>query len=120
MPLLLRGLNLPDNEIRAGVIDTLIAATDPDSKDNELVSEYASSLVTVMLKNAKAKDMPSPVRDEDLGNDKMTNTCFVRLSELLLCDTSPSCQAWFDMIYCIPRRRRLLVSFLHAWTIRGG
>jgi len=60
MPLLLRGLSLPDNEIRAGIIDTLIATTDP--KDNELVSKYASSLVTVMLKNAKAEDMPSPVR----------------------------------------------------------
>jgi len=62
MPLLLRGLNLPDNEIRAGIIDTLIATTDPNSKDSDLVSKYASSLVTVMLKNAKAKDMPSPVR----------------------------------------------------------
>jgi hypothetical protein len=61
MPLLLRGLSLADNEIRAGVIDTLIATTDPNNKDNELVSKYASSLVTVMLKNAKAKDMPSPV-----------------------------------------------------------
>ena len=64
MPLLLRGLSLPDDEIRAGVIDTLIATTDPDSKDNELVSKYASSLVTVMLKNAKVKDMPSPVCKE--------------------------------------------------------
>lgn len=62
MPLLLRGLNLPDNEIRAGVIDTLIATTDPDTKDNELVSKYAGSFVDVMLKNAKAKDMPSSVR----------------------------------------------------------
>jgi DNA repair/transcription protein MET18/MMS19 len=61
MPLLLRGLNLPDNEIRAGVIDTLLATTDPNGKDNELVSRYASSLVTAVLKNAKAKDMPSPV-----------------------------------------------------------
>ena len=61
MPLLLRGLSLPDNEIRAGVIETLIATTDTNSKDNELVSKYASSLVIVMLKNAKVKDMPSPV-----------------------------------------------------------
>lgn len=61
MPLLLRGLSLPDNEIRAGVIDTLVATTDPNSKDNDLVSKYASSLVTVMLKNAKVKDMPSSV-----------------------------------------------------------
>ena len=61
MPLLLRGLNLPDNEIRAGVIDTLIATTDPNSNHNELVSKYASSLVTVMLKNSKVKGMPSPV-----------------------------------------------------------
>ena len=70
MPLLLRGLSLPDNEIRAGVIDTLIATTDPDSKDNELVTNYASSLVTIMLKNAKAKDMPSPVRIVDACRQK--------------------------------------------------
>lgn len=67
MPLLLRGLNLPDNEIRAGVIDTLITTTDPGSKDNELVSKYAGSLVSIMLKNAKAKDMPSPVGTDGSG-----------------------------------------------------
>ena len=67
MPLLLRGLGLSDNEIRAGVIDTLITTTDPNNKDNELVSKYASSLVTVMLKNAKATDMPSPVRKDEPG-----------------------------------------------------
>jgi len=67
MPLLLRGLSLSDNEIRAGVIDTLITTTDPNNKDNELVSKYASSLVTVMLKNAKATDMPSPVCKDEPG-----------------------------------------------------
>ena len=64
MPLLLRGLNLPDNGIRAGVIDTLIATTDPNNKENELISKYAGSLVTVMLKNSKAEDMPSPVCED--------------------------------------------------------
>jgi len=74
MPLLLRGLSLPDNEIRAGIIDTLIATTDPKSKDNDLVSEYASSLVAVMLKNAKAKDMPSPVCRGVQVNEKMAES----------------------------------------------
>ena len=70
MPLLIRGLSLPDNEIRAGIIDTLIATTDPNSKDNELVSKYASSLVAVMLKNAKANDMPSLVRCDWFSSTK--------------------------------------------------
>ena len=70
MPLLLRGLSLPDNEIRAGVIDTLIATTDLNNKENELVSKYASSLVTLMLENAKAKDMPSPVGRHALDRRK--------------------------------------------------
>ena len=75
MPLLLRGLSLPDDEIRAGVIDTLIATTDPNSKDNELVSKYASSLVTVMLKNSKPKDMPSPVSEVLIqSNEKVSNS----------------------------------------------
>ena len=47
MPLLLRGLDLPDNEIRASVIDTLHAAAVSSSgeKDNAIVAEHASSLL---------------------------------------------------------------------------
>jgi DNA repair/transcription protein MET18/MMS19 len=84
MPLLLRGLGLPDNEIRAGVIDTLIATTDPDNKDNELVSKYASSLVTTMLKNAKAKDMPSSVCGIISCKRSNDQTHFTRTFELQL------------------------------------
>jgi DNA repair/transcription protein MET18/MMS19 len=61
MPLLLRGLDLPDTEIRANVIDTLLATTGDDPTKPSLISEYASTLVTVMLKNVVAEGMPSIV-----------------------------------------------------------
>ncbi|KAI0352164.1 ARM repeat-containing protein [Trametes cingulata] len=59
MPLLLRGLDLPDNEIRASVIDTLQAAATSSGKDNTLLAEHASSLVLTMLKNSMVSQMPS-------------------------------------------------------------
>ena len=63
MPLLLRGLDLPDAEIRANVIDTLLAVADTSAKaSNSIVSEHASSLVTTMLKNSTVREMPSVVR----------------------------------------------------------
>ena len=61
MPLLLRGLDLPDNEIRAGVIDTLQAAATSGDKENNIVSEHAGSLVSTMLKNSLVSQMPSVV-----------------------------------------------------------
>ena len=66
MPLLLRGLDLHDYEIRAGVIDTLLAAAEGGSsskeKESSILAEHASSLVSMMLKNSMIKDMPSVVR----------------------------------------------------------
>ncbi|EJF59029.1 ARM repeat-containing protein [Dichomitus squalens LYAD-421 SS1] len=59
MPLLLRGLELPDNEIRAGVIETLQAAATSDDKENNIVTEHAASLVSTMLKNSLVSQMPS-------------------------------------------------------------
>ncbi|EPT02988.1 hypothetical protein FOMPIDRAFT_1142982 [Fomitopsis schrenkii] len=63
MPLLLRGLDLPDYEIRASVIDTLLATAEGSSssatKESSILAEHASSLVSTMLKNSTVKDMPS-------------------------------------------------------------
>lgn len=68
MPLLLRGLDLPDHEIRANVIDTLLAVADTSSKDkNAIVAEHASSLVSTMLRNSVAREMPSVVRNSLAG-----------------------------------------------------
>lgn len=61
MPLLLRGLELPDAEIRANVIDTLLAAAEGDSPEKSIVSEYASTLVSTMLKNSMINEMPTKV-----------------------------------------------------------
>ncbi|KAG5340290.1 hypothetical protein C0989_002306 [Termitomyces sp. Mn162] len=59
MPLLIRGLELPDFEIRADVIDTLLATAEGDASDQNLISEHAPALVTYMLKNSVVKEMPS-------------------------------------------------------------
>lgn len=65
MPLLLRGLDLPDSEIKANVIDTFLATADsvsPKDDGKSFVGEHASSLVTTMLKNSMVTEMPSVVR----------------------------------------------------------
>ena len=63
MPLLLRGLDLPDAEIRANVLDTLLAVADPASKaSTDAVAEHAASLVATMLRNSAVREMPSVVR----------------------------------------------------------
>ena len=61
MPLLLRGLDLPDHEIRVNVINTLLAVADTKSQENSVIAEHATSLVTTMLRNSVAKEMPSVV-----------------------------------------------------------
>lgn len=60
MPLLLRGLALPDLAMRADVIETLSnAAEDPVNSGEGIqtaISEHSSSLVTAMLKNGQMHD----------------------------------------------------------------
>ncbi|EAU90313.2 hypothetical protein CC1G_08995 [Coprinopsis cinerea okayama7 len=60
IPLLVRGLELPDPEIRNNVIETFLAAAEGDSSDKSLVSEHASTLINAMLKNCLVSEMPSP------------------------------------------------------------
>jgi len=61
VPLLLRGLELPDYTIRANVIDTLASAAEGDAPDESLIANHSSSLVTTMLKNSLASQTPSVV-----------------------------------------------------------
>ena len=61
MPLLLRGLELPDTQVRANVIDTLLATAGTGTKD-DAISEHAPSLVSVMLRNSMVQEMSSIVR----------------------------------------------------------
>jgi DNA repair/transcription protein MET18/MMS19 len=68
MPLLLRGLELPDNDVRASAIDTLLS-TAGDHAEQSVVSEHASTLVSAMLKNVLVQDMPSMVSSHDLIAD---------------------------------------------------
>lgn len=62
MPLLLRGLNLPDPLIRSHIINTLSNNIEITSADKDAVSMYASTLVLAMLKNCMYSEMPDPVR----------------------------------------------------------
>lgn len=64
MPLLLRGLSLPDPTLRAGIIDTLLSAARADveagvktSTEGGVIMEHASSLTSVMLRNSAASEM---------------------------------------------------------------
>ncbi|KAL1745859.1 Dos2-interacting transcription regulator of RNA-Pol-II-domain-containing protein [Schizophyllum fasciatum] len=57
-PLLLRALDLPDHDIRAKVIETLLAINNDDAVESSRASEHASTLVSVMLKNCIAATMP--------------------------------------------------------------
>jgi len=60
MPLLLRGLDLPDADIRASVIDTLLAAANSASTpETAIISEHATSLVSAMLRNCMVNQIPS-------------------------------------------------------------
>lgn len=61
MPLLLHGLELPDANIRADVIETLVAAIGSDVTEQRSVSEHASTLVSTMLKSCIATEMSSAV-----------------------------------------------------------
>jgi DNA repair/transcription protein MET18/MMS19 len=69
MPLLLRGLSLPDPTLRAGVINTLLSAAQVDleagtktAKEGSVVSEHAASLTNAMLQNSAVAEMSDMVR----------------------------------------------------------
>jgi len=59
IPLLLRGLDLPDPDIRGNIIDTFLAAAEGESPEKSLVSEHSVTLVNAMLRNSKVGDMTS-------------------------------------------------------------
>lgn len=68
MPLLLRGLDLPDPAIRASVINTLLSAAQAEvegkaknSKEGSVFAEHALSLATTMLRNCSVDLMPDAV-----------------------------------------------------------
>jgi len=67
MPFLIRGLELPDPEIRANILQTFISVA--DSSDNssstdgkDALSEHATTLVSIALQNAVVRDLTSVVR----------------------------------------------------------
>lgn len=62
MPLLIRGLGLPDAKIRADVIETLLAAVGKEPTEDPSISEHASTLVSAMLNNCITAEMASTVR----------------------------------------------------------
>lgn len=65
MPLLLRGLDVADPEIRWQIIETFSNNISTFS-DDKVLSTYASTLVATMLKNCTVVDMPEHVSDTGL------------------------------------------------------
>lgn len=84
LPLLLRGLDLPESDIRASIIDTLYASATVGGSEQKIITEHASTLVSAMLKNCLVEHMPSHVSDhffldyslfDDDGITARTNSC---------------------------------------------
>lgn len=57
MPLLLRGLDLPDVEMRVNVVETLLKVSRDETREPGIITEHASTIVTALLKNC----VPGPV-----------------------------------------------------------
>jgi len=63
MPLFVRGLELPDDDIQANIINTLSKATEGQTTDTNVMAEHAPTLVSAMLKKSIFHEMPSVVSD---------------------------------------------------------
>lgn len=75
MPFLLRGIDLPEAEMKIGVIETLISVAEEESgrpalagqsggagqNQKDVISEHAGTIVTNLLKNIEARENPSTV-----------------------------------------------------------
>jgi DNA repair/transcription protein MET18/MMS19 len=59
--LLLRGLELPNADIRADIIQVFISVANGGDAIHRIISEHATTLVSAMLLNSKHTDMPQPV-----------------------------------------------------------
>jgi DNA repair/transcription protein MET18/MMS19 len=70
MPLLIRGLDLPDHDIQANIINTLADATEGNPEESSIMAEHASTLVSTMLKNTMFHEMPSVVSEVILRRNK--------------------------------------------------
>ena len=79
MPLLLRGLELYDTNIRADVIDTFLAVAEGDSTEQGTISEHASTLVSSMLKNSMVQEISSMVRTLPVVTLTITSILFQRI-----------------------------------------
>jgi hypothetical protein len=101
MPLLLRGLDLPESEIRASIIDTLYSSASGGSQQ-PIVAEHASTLVSGMLKNCHAAQMPSMVHStvsyRVLFADRQSSACAWPLCAILASSLLSSRTAPFTLI----------------------
>ncbi|KAF8328366.1 ARM repeat-containing protein [Cantharellus anzutake] len=60
MPLLLRGMDLPDETIRINVVDTLYAMASDKSTQTELIEEHASAILNALLFSSDPRHSKSP------------------------------------------------------------
>ena len=75
MPHLIRGLDLPSCEIRSNIIDTLTVVASSDGIHGP-TQEHATTLVSIVLKNALPQEITSVVR---IDYELLTSIYFIDL-----------------------------------------
>ncbi|KAF8308312.1 hypothetical protein DL93DRAFT_2231691 [Clavulina sp. PMI_390] len=61
MPFVLRGIDLPDEDLRTNVINTLISVAEEESAgEADILADHATSIITSLLKNADTLQISSP------------------------------------------------------------
>jgi DNA repair/transcription protein MET18/MMS19 len=91
IPFLLRGLDVPDEEMRANTINTLnTVAKDESSSQVDVITEHASTIVTALLRNADYEITKSPVREQNMVQffqdlDALRSDYVQRRSSVLAC-----------------------------------
>ena len=130
MPLLLRGLTLPDPTLRAGVIDTLLSAAQADieaetmtAKEGNVISEHAVSLSNAMLQNSVVAEMPDTVRASIAVLSPSLSTCLPffmswnRGCALVRSSTSRYFRRLCGMVFSTRRRWWCYASSQKRWMI---
>lgn len=62
MPLFILGLDLPDVEMRANVIEALVALAKEDTSQTSPLTDHASTVISTLLRNALPGENSSEVR----------------------------------------------------------
>lgn len=104
MPFLLRGLELDDSDLRSSIIDVINEAASEEAPESKLISEYASSLVSIMLKIVGPSN-GQPVVSWLVWVTMLPAHISQRVSDLLHCGASEYCPVVSAMMcFTLPNR----------------